>query len=766
MRKTFLFFIVFSFPYLIFAQFTDNFSDGDFTNNPTWIGNLNKFEVDSSKRLHTIYDSVSSEIYLSTISKVSENAVWEFSSEYLFDPSSSNFSKIYLMSDNQDLTSDLNGYFVKIGGESGSSDDVDLFLQVGSNEILLIDGIDGVASFNPDLDIKVTRDNLGNWELFTDTSSSTYFSNGTVNDLSLNSSDFFGVVCKYTKTRSDKFYFDNFSVSGSWDTTAPQKISPNDLVINELFIDPTPSIGLPEYEYIELYNRTNSDINLTDFIIRIGSTEKIFPVSQIKADSFTVLLKEDIIDSFPLNISKIGFSSMSLTNSAADVVILDNYGTIIHSVSYTNKWYNDDNKTDGGWSLEQVNTDLYCEGKNNWRASISAIGGTPGKQNSVYGKNVYSENLRINNVYAENQNTVSVFFNKKIDSTLVSNTSIYQIDKGISNPQNIVYNSENPNKVRLTFLNSLQSGIIYNLSVNSQISDCSGTLLDTSLHYKISLADSCLSYDIIINEILFDPKNDGVDYVEIYNNSEKSFDLKNYRISNYLIDWNTPENWKIITEESKFIFPDEYWVITTDSAKVKDQYFSENPYNYIEVSSLPTLSNDQGTVAIIHKSLLNTIDVLEYNEDMHHPLLSEVDGVALERISPDLEEWQSSSSLSGYGTPTYQNSQYYQPSSFGEVSLIPEIFSPNNDGFEDVLTINWNFDRSDLMGSISVFNSEGVLLKVIVNNELLGSSGTKIWNGTDDNFSLLPQGIYIVLIDVLSDDGYINQYKKVVVLQN
>ena len=114
----------------------------------------------------------------------------------------------------------------------------------------------------------------------------------------------------------------------------------------------------------------------------------------------------------------------------------------------------------------------------------------------------------------------------------------------------------------------------------------------------------------------------------------------------------------------------------------------------------------------------NTIDILEYNLDMHHPLLSEVDGVSLERISPDLEEWQSSSSVSGYGTPTYQNSQYYQAYSFGEVSLIPKIFSPNNDGFEDVLTINWNFDRSDLMGSISIFNSEGVLRKVIVNNEI------------------------------------------------
>ena len=126
MRKTFLFFIVCSCPYLISAQFTDDFLDGDFTNNPTWIGDFDKFEVDSSGRLHTIYDSVSSEIYLSTISKVSENAVWEFSSEYLFEPSSSNFSKIYLMSDNQDLTSNLNGYFVKVGGESGSIDGINL----------------------------------------------------------------------------------------------------------------------------------------------------------------------------------------------------------------------------------------------------------------------------------------------------------------------------------------------------------------------------------------------------------------------------------------------------------------------------------------------------------------------------------------------------------------------------------------------------------------------------------------------------------------
>ena len=69
MRKTFLFFIVFSFPYLISAQFTDDFLDGDFTNNPTWIGDFDKFEVDSSGRLHTI-DVLSDDCYINQYKKV------------------------------------------------------------------------------------------------------------------------------------------------------------------------------------------------------------------------------------------------------------------------------------------------------------------------------------------------------------------------------------------------------------------------------------------------------------------------------------------------------------------------------------------------------------------------------------------------------------------------------------------------------------------------------------------------------------------------
>ncbi|MBT6014155.1 MAG: lamin tail domain-containing protein [Flavobacteriales bacterium] len=765
MKKSFLFFILISFPLLMAAQFSDDFSDGDFTNNPIWIGDIDKFEVNASGLLHHLYDTISGESSLVVVCQVSKNAVWEFDITLLFDPSSSNFSKVFLMSDETDLTSDLNGYFVKIGGESGNIDNVSLFSKIGNIEVKIIDGIDGIAASNPNLKIKVTRDDIGNWELFVDTSNYSISQGVAFHDAVL-SSEYFGVFCKYSKTRSDLFFFDNFNVSGSWDTIVPQNINPNDVVINELFVDPIPSIGLPEYEYIELFNITDKDINLTNWTITIGSTEKVFPISVIKADSFVVLLKQDVIDSFPSTISKIGFSSISLTNSAEDVILKDENGKILHSVSYTDSWYNDENKTEGGWSIEQVNPDLYCEGKHNWRASVSAIGGSPGKQNSVFGEYMYSEPLKIQNLFLVNSNTLTLKFNKKLDSNSIVNQNQYFVDKGVGNPIFVSFNTYFSSEINLHFSDNFMEGFIYNLSINDVITDCNNNQLDTSLIFRFVLPDSCLQSDIIINEILFDPKDDGVDYVEIYNNSDKVFDLKNYRLSNYLIDWNTPENWKIITNESRLIFPDEYWVLTTDSAKVKNQYFTENPCHFIELVSLPTFSNEEGTVAIIHQSLLNTIDVLGYHSDMHHPLLNSVDGVSLERISPNLEQWQSASSTSGYGTPTYQNSQYFIPNSFGEVTVIPEVFSPNNDGYEDFLSINWEFERSDLMASISVYNSDGILINVLINNELIGNSGTQFWNGTDERGMKLSSGIYIVLLDVLSDDGFVNQFKKVVVLHN
>jgi gliding motility-associated-like protein len=1029
MKKCFFTFIFISYALIGYSQFTDDFSDGNFTSNPVWIGDVGNFEVDSLEKLH-LNDTISNTSYLATESKAIINGIWEFEVKMSFAPSSSNYSKVYLISDEQDLTSSLNGYYVRIGGQSGTIDDVSLYIQNGSSTTKIIDGADGIAATNPDLKIKVSRDSIGNWELFADTSNQ-YLLQGAVFNNTITSSNYFGVYCKYTVSRSDKFWFDNFDVSGTYDTTTPPQINTNDIIINEIFADPTPPIGLPEYEYIELYNTTASVIDLTDWTLTIGTTDKVFPASTIEVDSFVILvkdadidsfpnniskigfssflitnngtsitlkntsdniintvnftdnwyndtykddggwslelinpnslclgkenwsasnnvlggtpgrknsifsnqnnldslyitnvfasgvfnviaelsrgldslqlantsnyfisnlgtpnsvalsnnnetitltfsdslisgityvfqlqntlsdclgnsidttiqhtfylpftasanevvinevfcdetpsiglpeseyielynntnklfslsgwklviggsekdfpdaviepdsfvilIKEGALDSFPNNISRIGFSSISLTNGGADIVLKDNNGKIINAISYTDKWYNDDNKSEGGWSIERVNPNLYCEGKNNWRASIANIGGTPGKQNSVFGESIYIDNFRITKAFIIDSNKVKVHFNKKLDSLLVVDSSFFEINGNIPIKSSAV--APFFNAVNLTFNFSFLTQTTYTISANN-LMDCSGNLLSNSMIFGVP--DSVLENNIIINEVLFNPKDNGVDYVEIYNKTNSYFDLSKLRIANFFVLGNqiNPVEQEVITEEPHLFTPKSYLVLTTDSAKVKMQYQVENPYAFVELASMPTLSNAEGTICLAHQSLNQIIDAFAYHEDMHFPLLETEDGVSLERLDKDAEtkntnNWHSAASTVGFGTPTYKNSQQYISQSIGEMNIEPKVFSPNNDGYHDVVAINWNFNKTNLMATIRIFDSNGRAVKTLVNNEMIGNSGSKNWDGTSEEGLQLATGIYIVWMEVFSQNAVVERYKKVAVL--
>ena len=48
------------------AQFTDNFSDGDFTLNPTWEGDQSKFSINSG-RMRLAAPAVAGNSYLATL---------------------------------------------------------------------------------------------------------------------------------------------------------------------------------------------------------------------------------------------------------------------------------------------------------------------------------------------------------------------------------------------------------------------------------------------------------------------------------------------------------------------------------------------------------------------------------------------------------------------------------------------------------------------------------------------------------------------------
>jgi len=150
------------------AQLIEDFSDGDFTSNPTWHGQDSLFRVNGFGELQ-LYDTANmdNKSYLVTetgILDFSSTITWEFKMSLLFSPSSSNQGRFYLTSDNENLKGSLNGYFISIG-ESGSSDNIKLYRQDGTSENHITDLIFATGAYgdNPNVRIRVTRDPGANW---------------------------------------------------------------------------------------------------------------------------------------------------------------------------------------------------------------------------------------------------------------------------------------------------------------------------------------------------------------------------------------------------------------------------------------------------------------------------------------------------------------------------------------------------------------------------------------------------------------------------
>ncbi|MEW6469711.1 MAG: lamin tail domain-containing protein [Bacteroidota bacterium] len=842
-----------------YGQVTDAFSDGNFTANPPWTGNDTDFVISVGQlRLNSSGTDTS---YLATANTYTlSNCEWNFWIRLNFSPSGNNYGRVYLVSDQQDLSGSLNGYYLQFG-EALSNDQVELFRQNGTASTSVCRGTTLIASAFA-IRVKVTRDASGLWTLLIDpTGGTNYVSEASGTDNTISTTNFFGVSCRYTTTNATQFYFDDFYVGPIIVDTAPPVIdsvnvtSPNsldvffsetvdlatsqtainysvnnlignpvsavrstvntalvqltfsqsfqsgttyvlttsnvqdvpgnsiitsndtfvfylpqyfDVLVNEIMADESPAVSLPLYEYVELHNRSGYEINLKDWTITIGSNTKTIPYVKVPADSFVVLTSTAGAPFYPGVISAGVTSFPSVTNTGNTITIRDSSGNLIHSLAYSDAWYQDAAKADGGWSLEMIDPANPCAGMSNWKASVNPSGGTPGKRNSVYASNpdVTAPQIQRVAVIAP-YDTVQVFFTEPLDSTTLLNPASYSIDNGIGNPLAVDAIGSSFTSVKLTLSAPVQSGIIYTLTANTAITDCAGNSLGSPAAARFAIPQPCSAGDIVINEIMPDPKDNGVEWVEIYNRSGKVIDLSTLRLCSQDTIANVLTSVSIISSAGFLIFPGEYYVLSEDGAAVRAQYATANPAGFIDMASIPSLSND-GDIVVIADAGLAIIDKLVYSSGWHFPLLNSTKGFSLERISFDRDtqdptNWHSASQTVE-ATPAYRNSQYSEGESGDEVVLSPEIFSPDNDGYNDVISISYQFDSPGFIASVRIYDSRGRLARTLVNNELLGSSGTFSWDGITDEQQKAGIGIYVIYVEVYNSSGEVKKFKKTCVV--
>jgi hypothetical protein len=184
----------------------------------------------------------------------------------------------------------------------------------------------------------------------------------------------------------------------------------------------------------------------------------------------------------------------------------------------------------------------------------------------------------------------------------------------------------------------------------------------------------------------------------------------------------------------------------------------------------PTLDDNEGITVLRRKDDLRVIDRVSYTKEMHYPLLVTNEGVSLERVHPeraasDPENWHSAASQCGYGTPGYMNSQYRGHAGGGDlVTIDPAVFSPDNDGFDDLLSIKVSPREAGYVAMVVIYNVSGREIKQLAANLLLGSEGHFSWDGTCGDGTIAPVGIYLLSVELVHTRGDVERVRKAVVL--
>lgn len=554
----------------------------------------------------------------------------------------------------------------------------------------------------------------------------------------------------YTITLSSMADCSMNTTVGTGQFTLPDVPAPGDVIINEFICDQSPVVGLPEVEFVEIYNRSNKVFYMQGWKLGDSSSFGTINNAYLMPGEYKILAASSSLIDYP---SAVGVSSFpSLNNSGDKIRLQDDLGVMLDEIEYTSAWYHDDTRNSGGYSIERKNPTIPCSGIDNWSASLDQNGGTPGTINSIYDLTPDTQSPSIVETFAITNNTIRIYFSEGMDSTSLAN-SILSVSPSITELNRVV-GSGYPNTMDIGFTAFLQPSLTYNYTL-SPLSDCSSNTA-TGIG-SFALADEAQIGDVVINEILFNPITGGSDWVELYNKSDKLLNLKDWEFANFAND--TIANNKKITK-NYLLKPKDYVVVGKDSTFVINNYPAAVPGKFCYISALPSLNTDSSTLFVIYPAILSSpiMDKLSYSDKWHFKLLDSDKGKSLERINPDaitqdLNNWHTAAEAIGFATPGKENSQFYPAISSGTVSFTADVFSPDSDGFEDILQINYELETAGLVGTMTIYDDRGRKIRELAKSELLGLTGTIVWDGVNDEGTKASIGTYVLIFEAFQVDG-------------
>lgn len=540
------------------------------------------------------------------------------------------------------------------------------------------------------------------------------------------------------------------------------------VVISEVFPDPSPSVGLPEEEFIELTNVSGTEADISGWTVSNGRTTGRIPHS-------SVLLPGDVVIICTINgyngYAKLGRAISispfpSLTNGGDTLILSDRNGKLIHAVGYNEQQYESE-KRNGGWSMEMIDLNRACSRIDNWLPSIAESGGTPGQQNSHIPQTGVEAPFQLLHAWCRDSLSVILVFNETVNVTEALNPSSFSVRPGftvLASEASGIFFSE----IKLLLDRPIERNHIYEIGP-VRLSSCMGIPAGANSQVvKVALPDS-VANGIVLNELMTNPPPGGSDFIEVYNKGSSIVNLQTLVLATRNNRGDITSTRPVICN-NRNLFPGEYAVLTSGAGWVQRHYHTRYPETIIGLESLPSFPDKSGTV-ILGTGDGGILDEVNYSDSWHAPLVRVREGVSLERLdvtqpSNDSDNWHSAAIQYGYGTPGYINSQVLSASGKEDIRIIPDFFTPDGDGIDEVCEVRYRFEQPGSICSIRIYDWYGQLEKILADNALCGTSGHFSWNGKNNKGDRLSSGVYIVVTDIFQVNGKTRRYRHAITLDS
>lgn len=251
----------------------------------------------------------------------------------------------------------------------------------------------------------------------------------------------------------------------------------------------------------------------------------------------------------------------------------------------------------------------------------------------------------------------------------------------------------------------------------------------------------------IISEFLCNPMGElETEWIELYNPNTFPVNLAAYKIGDAL-------GLRNISDTGMYLPPGEYIILAEDMDRFHEYY---KDFTGIITSPIgwQTLNNLGGDIVRLADGDGLTVDSVCYGDGFPY-------NRSIERCFGAQGEsyWGESFSSTG-STPGEPNTYYYPRTSSIVMTIAPDPFSPDGDGFEDETVISCDMPEADEF-ELVIYDIAGRKVKTFFDS---GASipGEIIWDGRGDNGRMLPVGIYIIYARV--EGGGAMETKKTVVI--